>query len=160
MQTSKCLLIATASFAAICITSSAWAADPDTDVQAKAREALRLKMQTEAQSQGGPAGSFAEVPAAPAADAAALAKARESIRKKMLQMEKDPSQAASTEAEARALRNAKRNATMAFPPIERPASPLSDEKQNQLAELLKRYQADELTPEEYHRERVKIIGNR
>jgi len=156
MQTSKCLLVLAATVAGMCVPCSTWATDPDTEIQAKAREALRQKMESIGQLNE----AFAEVPATSGADPAAVAKAREALRKKMMQIDSDPSQAASTEAEARALREARRSSggTLAFPPIEKPASPLSSDQQQKLAELLKRYQADELTPEEYHRERAKIIG--
>ncbi|MDW8380589.1 MAG: SHOCT domain-containing protein [Verrucomicrobiota bacterium] len=37
------------------------------------------------------------------------------------------------------------------------ASPLTAEQQARLAELLERYKADQITPEEYHRERQRIL---
>ena len=43
-----------------------------------------------------------------------------------------------------------------FPPLHGPPSPLSPEKQQRLAELLRRYKADQLTPEQYQTERAKI----
>lgn len=46
------------------------------------------------------------------------------------------------------------------PSLSGPDLPLSAEQQSQLAELLKRYRADEITPEEYHRERARILQGR
>lgn len=43
-----------------------------------------------------------------------------------------------------------------FPPLQGPPSPLSPEKQQRLADLLRRYRADQLTPEQYQTERAKI----
>ncbi len=42
--------------------------------------------------------------------------------------------------------------------METPASPLSGSKQDRLAELLRRYKIDEITPQEYHLQRAKIIA--
>lgn len=150
MQISNSLLVTLTAVAAVWVTSSAWAADADTDAQTKAREALRLKMQEMEQ----PYEAFAPAPK----DSAELSKAREALRRKMAQLDKDPSQAASSPAEARALRDAKRAAPpQEFPAFQAPASPLSADQRQKLAELLERYKADELTPEQYHRERGKII---
>jgi len=45
-----------------------------------------------------------------------------------------------------------------FRPIEGPPLNISAEKQQRLAELLRRYQADEVTPAQYHQERAKILA--
>lgn len=42
--------------------------------------------------------------------------------------------------------------------IETAPSPLSGSKQERLAELLRRYKADEVTPQEYHTQRAKILA--
>ena len=47
---------------------------------------------------------------------------------------------------------------MAFKPIEAPPLPLSAEKQQLLTDLLKKYRADEITPEQYHEQRAKILA--
>ena len=47
-------------------------------------------------------------------------------------------------------------APSSFAPLHGPPSPLSPEKQQRLAELLRRYKADQLTPEQYQTERAKI----
>jgi hypothetical protein len=43
-------------------------------------------------------------------------------------------------------------------PIETPALPISETKEERLQALLEKYKADQITPEEYHTERAKIIG--
>jgi hypothetical protein len=48
--------------------------------------------------------------------------------------------------------------TTEFPPMPTPPSALSNTKDARLAELLRRYRADEITPEQYHRERAKILA--
>ena len=45
-----------------------------------------------------------------------------------------------------------------YHPLVAPASPLSASKEAQLADLLSRYRADLITPEQYHTERAKIIA--
>ena len=45
----------------------------------------------------------------------------------------------------------------AFKALEAPVLPISADKQQRLAELLRKYKADELTPEQYHAERAKIL---
>lgn len=51
-----------------------------------------------------------------------------------------------------------RNEVPSYQPLEAPALPISDAKHQQLQELLRRYQADELTPSQYHLERAKILA--
>jgi hypothetical protein len=52
----------------------------------------------------------------------------------------------------------KGSATPAFRPLEGPPPAISPEKQQRLGELLRRYQADEITPAQYHAERAKILA--
>jgi hypothetical protein len=46
----------------------------------------------------------------------------------------------------------------AFPPIQSPPPSISTDKQQRLAELLRKYKAEEITPEEYHQQRAKILS--
>jgi hypothetical protein len=39
-----------------------------------------------------------------------------------------------------------------------PALPIGESKQQKLQELLAKYKADQITPEEYHRQRAAIIN--
>jgi hypothetical protein len=43
-------------------------------------------------------------------------------------------------------------------PIAAPSSPISAEKQGQLDTLLAKYKADQITPDEYHRQRAAILA--
>lgn len=45
-----------------------------------------------------------------------------------------------------------------FEPIKAPPTGLAPQKQQQLDQLLEKYKADQLTPEEYHRERARILS--
>jgi hypothetical protein len=47
---------------------------------------------------------------------------------------------------------------LAFPPIPAPPAAVSAEKEQRLAELLRKYKAEEITPEEYHVQRAKIMS--
>ena len=88
------------------------------------------------------------------AAAAAEAKALEADQK-----------AAAAEAEAR---NAKRDKTKpgavtkvtpaAFAPLEPPPAAVPASKEAKLADLLRKYKADDITPEEYHKDRAKILA--
>ena len=49
-------------------------------------------------------------------------------------------------------------AALAFTPIEPPPSPISSAKEARLAELLRKYKADEITPQQYHEQRAKILS--
>jgi len=42
--------------------------------------------------------------------------------------------------------------------MEGPPSPIPAEKQKRLQDLLRKYQADEITPQQYHEERAKILA--
>jgi hypothetical protein len=46
----------------------------------------------------------------------------------------------------------------AFQQIEGPPLPISADKQRRLGDLLRRYQADQVTPAQYHAERAKILA--
>jgi hypothetical protein len=45
-----------------------------------------------------------------------------------------------------------------YPPLKGPPLPISQSKQQQLEQLLQKYKADLITPDEYHRERAKILS--
>jgi hypothetical protein len=45
-----------------------------------------------------------------------------------------------------------------FQPLEGPPLPISSEKHQRLNELLQRYKADQVTPEQYQAERAKILA--
>lgn len=45
-----------------------------------------------------------------------------------------------------------------LPPLQGPASPISSSKQQQLESLLQQYRADQITPQQYHEQRAKILS--
>ncbi|HEY9509404.1 MAG TPA: hypothetical protein VIV82_06020, partial [Verrucomicrobiae bacterium] len=47
----------------------------------------------------------------------------------------------------------------AFPPLSAPATGLSAEQEQRLADLLEQYKADKLTPDQYHEERAKVLAH-
>ena len=46
----------------------------------------------------------------------------------------------------------------AFTPIPGPPPSVSADKEQRLQELLRKYRADQITPEEYHQQRAKILA--
>jgi hypothetical protein len=52
----------------------------------------------------------------------------------------------------------KMNPNKGFAPLPGPASPLSAVKEQRLQELLRKYRADEITPEQYQAERARILA--
>jgi hypothetical protein len=107
----------------------------DSEAIAKAREAVRQTI-GENYDNGGPK-----------ADPAAIAKAREAVRQRVSST--DYTEPASQAGYSPAFN---------FPPLEGPALPISSQKQQQLSELLQRYKADQVTPEQYQTERAKILA--
>jgi hypothetical protein len=212
MQTTKFLVVLGA--AAALVVPSVTVAGPDTEAQAKMREAMRLKMEElNAQSTpvvvapatpaptpqpkpvvveelkpiarpptvvvpvaepvpmvvapvaapkvGQPDSKFSEVPVE-SADAK-NARLLESLRAQVA------AERANAPAPVAAAPVAPTKSAPVFSPapvvtapitanLETPASPLSGSKQDRLAELLRRYKSDEITPQEYHTQRAKIIA--
>ena len=189
---------------------TAWA-DPDTESQIKAREALRKAMNQPPASPSAPAPARPApalvAPAAPAAapvavpapaaapdaaysgtvvmppraDPAVIEKAREALRQKMQETPAveapakpakpaKPAPAPKPEKPAKLARPEKPEksevkaepkpgkARPALQPLQGPPSSLPAGKEARLAELLKRYKADQITPQEYHTERAKILA--
>ncbi len=70
------------------------------------------------------------------------------------------------QAEGKAQTNANREKRTAplpkgppvFKPLEAPPLPISAEKQQKLSDLLRKYKMDEITPEQYHEQRAKILA--
>ena len=130
----------------------------------------------------------AQPPAAPVApppaDSESIAKAREALRQKMKELDAQPPASTNAPASAAAKpaptkpkptatkpeakpapvvekapkKPAAVKSAPAFPAIQGPASPVSGDKQQRLTELLRKYKADELTPEEYHLQRAKVMS--
>lgn len=60
--------------------------------------------------------------------------------------------------EAEKLSHKPAKGTLAFPPIKGPPPAVSADKEARLAELLRMYKADVITPEQYHQQRAKILS--
>jgi hypothetical protein len=124
----------------------------DSEAVAKAREATRQKVQQlEGEQAAAPvaqpkAEKAPKATSAPKAETkAASATTKAAVESKPAESTKEVKQK-SVEASGTELK-----------PLERTPLPISQDKQDRLAELLKRYKADELTPEQYHAERAKIL---
>jgi hypothetical protein len=176
------------------------AEEADPAAIAKAREALRLKMQQleAAQPAPGPltpppASSLTQappvappppaaqpppIPAAltaqpattpppptlpnlaevPGADPAAIEKAREAVRLKMETLPPSSMEPQLVGTSGYVRPPERIVAPGNFPAMAGPALPISVDKQQLLDALLLRYRADQITPEQYHAERAKILG--
>jgi hypothetical protein len=180
MHTSKNLFLAGA--AALCLTTFAVHAK-DTDADAQLREAMRSKM-SETKPQAAPKAPTA-VPAAPAKPVTTTAPANTATKPAVTvtttKVVTTASPATST-SETDAMREAMRariageapaaavtssSATAAAMPsaqaaslttLTPPPSPLSATKAQRLQALLEQYKTDQITPEQYHAQRAKIIA--
>lgn len=132
------------------------------------RRALEEAMKQPATAAGAEAKAKADLQARTKAEAKARAeaekqaqkdaKARQEAEKRAAKTTKAPPQTAASEP--------KPSAKMAVPalptfaPMEPPPLPISADKQRQLAELLEQYKADKVTPDEYQRQRAKILSEK
>ena len=147
MQISKSFLVVCA--AAYCTALLPLrAADADTE-SAKPREALQQKMK-ELETQP-PAQTTA--PARASAPASAAAKPAEAKPQPTASKPEVKPTAEKAPKSPAAVKNAP-----AFPPIQAPPPTVSADKQQRLADLLRKDKAEELTPEEYHQQRAKIMS--
>jgi hypothetical protein len=151
----------------------------DSETTAKQREALRQKLkelevqpQTVASTPATPAATTpapvtTSTPAEPAPAALTTAATdsappqADAEQKRRAADEANARRAAEKQAKSQAYASRKTAAAgteTTFQPIAGPPLPLSADKQAQLTELLRKYRADEITPEQYHEERAKIVG--
>jgi hypothetical protein len=92
------------------------------------------------------------------ADPATIEKAREAVRMKMQTLPVPVDETQSGQTAGYLHRPERVTGPGNFPPLAGPALPISAAKQQQLDALLLRYKADQITPEQYHAERAKILG--
>jgi hypothetical protein len=96
------------------------------------------------------------------ASAESIAKARAAMEQKLKELEAQPPVAAGAAAPASAPQSPKKPKTIKelkpFPPIQGPPPAVSGDKAQRLAELLRKYKTEEITPEEYHQQRAKILS--
>ena len=108
-----------------------------------------------------------------------IAKAREELQKKMAELANQPASGTAPMANAAATPGSATPQTVAmvpaptpppppkakekagplhFEPMQAPALPISADKAQRLEALLQKYKADQLSPEQYHAERAKILA--
>jgi hypothetical protein len=117
------------------------------DAAEKAREALREKM---SEIEEAKKATTPEVVSTPEKTAPATIEQPEKVEK----VEK--AEKPKTEKTKEATRRKDPNA---FPPLTAPATGLTAEQEQRLAELLEQYKADKLTPDQYHEARAKVLAN-
>jgi hypothetical protein len=153
MQISNSFLVVCVA-AAACLVVVSCAQETDTHAKVQAPQAPQAQPEVK--------------PKADASDkAAARAQARDEAAKAdkvMAATQTQVDKAAKAEAKAQAKANReKRQAPLpegplAFKPLEAPPLPVSVEKQQKLSDLLRKYKVDEVTPEQYHEQRAKILA--
>jgi hypothetical protein len=105
----------------------------------------------------------------PPADPEVMARTRAALEKRLNELGSQPEAAPNVTASQPSVRSRVAVSTAValpppkldqhgFVPLARPESPLSPDKQQRLAELLRKYRADEVSPEQYHAERAKILA--
>ena len=130
----------------------------DSESIAKMREALRQKMkELEAQS---PVPALAPVVAKPkpAEKPAAVVEKPTPVEKPAARPQPPASKPEANPPAVPKVAKKPAKGEQLLTPIQGPATAVSADKQQRLAELLRKYIADEITPEEYHRERAKIVN--
>jgi hypothetical protein len=120
----------------------------------KAREAVRQKWsELEAQDKA----SQASPPVAPAPEAKTAVKTQKETTKEPPAAETKKAKPAEKAAEAQA-KVKPEQAAAGLQPLMAPPIPISQAKEARLQELLKNYKADQITPEEYHKQRAAILA--
>ncbi|MGA2661765.1 MAG: hypothetical protein ABSH34_30145 [Verrucomicrobiota bacterium] len=153
MQISNSFLVVCVA-AAACVVVVSCARDTDAHAKIQAPKAL------EAQPQAEPKAEASDKAAAQPQAGNEAAKADKVMAATQSQVDK----AAKDEAKAQTNTNLEeRKASLpkgplAFKPLEAPPSAVSVEKQQKLSDLLRKYKADEVTPEQYHEQRAKILA--
>lgn len=129
------------------------------EAEAKARKAAEKAAKAEAeanrkaeQAEKAILQKHAEAQAKAAKEAEKKAKETASAQS---ETKKKPQKTAPEQANAKAKMESK---ALGFKPLESPPLPISADKQQRLADLLQKYKADELTPEQYHQARAKILA--
>jgi len=144
------------------------------DAAAKAEQELKLQAEAKAVQQAQQKKIAAERAAAVAKAKQEAAQAAALLKKQQMAQQKRAAERAAAEAKAKqaadkqaAVEKAKLlppevknypGKELGLQPIPAPPSPLGASKAEQLQSLLIKYKADQLTPEEYHRQRAEILG--
>jgi hypothetical protein len=122
----------------------------DSETIARAREALRQKMAEFEATQEMP--GFDRVPADPGLAATKDQEARALLEHEVRTLEEKAAARPEVRTGPAPLRGIGEYEAMQGPPV-----PFTQQQQAKLAELLRKYRADEITPEQYHAERARII---
>jgi hypothetical protein len=122
----------------------------DSQTIEKARQALEQKLKELNESLW---------PKPEESNSATVEKAREAMLKKIAedQQQKELAAQKAQEQKQNQVEQQKQN-PLGFAPIQGPPTGLSPEKEQQLQALLKDYEADKITPEQYHAQRAKILA--
>jgi len=150
-------------------TATPMPASGDSEAVAKAREALRQKMQElDAQPAGTPVRVVSTPrPVAPPSTPAPVAPPTAPVVTSSSQPapSSDPNMTATRPPGGQRpvptphhTPKPGQRAALSFPPLQGPPNPLPAAKQQQLDELLRQYKADQISAEKYHDERAKIVG--
>jgi hypothetical protein len=108
---------------------------------------------------------FSELPPERGLQGKKLDEARDAVDRQVQAMEqeipsgKEPVTTRTREADLRST-PAPLRGMREYESLQGPALPFTPEQQQKLAELLRRYRADEITPEQYHAERARIIAGK
>ncbi len=141
------LLIATG----LCLASFSAAAD-DTNAAAKPKAAAGVSEDTKGatllQKDSSDTTAPAETKPAAAAQTEKPAEAKEA----------KPAEASTVSKTNAPAKKMTKPEPVKFAPIAGPASPLSEDKQQRLKDLLDQYKNDKITAEEYHNQRAKILA--
>jgi hypothetical protein len=127
---------------------------PPAVVQAET-PAPAAKQNRNAEQQQNATPEMAETPRPRGAPPEDIERARSAMRRKISDLDRE---APLEMAQAGEGKDKRHPYTPKFDPIAGPSSGLSPAKEQQLGQLLTRYQADEITPEQYHAERAKILA--
>jgi hypothetical protein len=100
-----------------------------------------------------PTPQFEELPTTATQSSSTVAAANE-----RLQAERAAQAEAAAKPRAEKKQKKARKPSQGFQPMQGPGANISMAKQQQLNDLLRRYQADEVTPAQYHQERAKILA--
>jgi hypothetical protein len=91
-----------------------------------------------------------------------LAKAQAALEQKMKELDAQPPVVTAAPGPAPAQTPTTKPKTLkgplAFPPLQGPPPAVAADKGQRLQELLRKYRADQVTPEEYHQQRAKILA--
>jgi len=95
------------------------------------------------------------------AEAADIAKAREALDAKMKELAAHPPVEIPTPpppTRKSGKRSSVEEMLRSFPPLQPPPPAVSSAKRQRLDDLLARYKADQITPEQYHEQRAKVLA--